>query len=72
MLRYLETHNRDGEIRLDARMDELYDEITKDGLDIVFSSYFTTTERFIDLPRKYELKAVVNRMRKITCKVGEM
>jgi hypothetical protein len=34
----------------------------------VFSSFFTTTERFLDLPRKQELKAVINRMRKIIIK----
>ena len=65
MLRYLEIHNTDHKIDLDTKIDELYEEIEKEGLDTVFSSYFTTTERFLDLPRKQELKAVINRMRKI-------
>lgn len=51
---------------LDAQIDVLYEKIETEGLDCVFSSYFTTTGRFLDLPRKYELKAVINRMRKIT------
>lgn len=72
MLRYLETQNKDRKIDLDARIDELYDEIAKEGLDIVFSNFFTTTERFLDLPRKCELKAIVNRMRKTNVKAGEM
>ena len=71
MLRYLETHNIDRKIDIDARINELYDEIEKDGLDTVFSNFFTTTERFLDLPRKFELKAVINRMRHIDY-IGEI
>lgn len=68
MLRYLETHNTDSKVDLDKKIDELYAIIEKEGLDTVFSSFFTTTERFLDLPRKQELKAVVNRMRRIIIK----
>lgn len=50
---------------LDGQIDALYKKIEREGLDCVFSSYFTTTGRFLDLPRKCELKAVINRMRKI-------
>lgn len=52
-------------IDLDVQIDALYKKIDREGLDCVFSSYFTTTGRFLDLPRKCELKAVINRMRKI-------
>ncbi|MDE7327350.1 MAG: ABC-ATPase domain-containing protein [Lachnospiraceae bacterium] len=52
-------------IDLNTQIDALYEKIDREGLDCVFSSYFTTTGRFLDLPRKYELKAVINRMRKI-------
>ncbi len=72
MLRYLETHNTDSKVDLDKKIDELYAIIEKEGLDTVFSSFFTTTERFLDLPRKQELKAVINRMRKIIVKAGEI
>ncbi|MPN06159.1 hypothetical protein SDC9_153415 [bioreactor metagenome] len=41
----------------------MYEQIEKEGLDCVFSSFFTTCERFLDLPRKCELLAVINRMR---------
>ena len=68
MLRYLETRNTDRKIDLETKIDALYDVIEKEGLDTVFSSFFTTTERFLDLPRKQELKAVINRMRKIIIK----
>ncbi|MBR4256822.1 MAG: hypothetical protein IKQ18_06615, partial [Clostridia bacterium] len=65
MLRMLEITNADRKIDIVKKVDELYGKIEKDGLDSVFSSFFTTTERFLDLPRKQELKAVINRMRKI-------
>ena len=65
MLRYLEVHNTDRKIDIDARIEELYDKIANEGLDTVFSAFFTTTERFLDMPRKLELKALINRMRHI-------
>ncbi len=72
MLRYLETRNNDSIINLNARIDELYEQIEREGLDTVFSGFFTTTERFLDLPRKHELKAVINRMRRIKYLQGEI
>lgn len=63
MLRYLEVSNNSSFIDIAARVDELYKKIADEGLDCVFSSYFTTCERFLDLPRREELLAVVNRMR---------
>lgn len=65
MLRYLEIRNVEREIDLDAKMEDLYAEIEKEGLDTVYTAYFTTTGRFLDLPRRQELRAVINRMRKI-------
>lgn len=65
MLRYLEISNRDSEIRIAERIDELYLMIEREGLDAVYSGYFTDMGRFMDLPRKCDLMAVVNRMRGI-------
>ena len=65
MLRKLETTNWDHKIDLQKKVDELYEKIAAEGLDILYSSYFTTTERFLDLPRKQELYALISRMRKI-------
>ncbi len=65
MLRKLESTNWDHKIDLERRVDELYEKIEAEGLDILYSSYFTTTERFLDLPRKQELYALISRMRKI-------
>ncbi len=72
MLRYLEATNKDSRIDIDRRIDELYAKIDGEGADVVFSAFFTTCERFLDVPRKQELKAVVNRMRMINLiKSGE-
>ena len=43
----------------------LYTEIEKDGLNLVNTSFFTTMERFMDLPRPYELMAAIYRMRNV-------
>ena len=66
MLRYLMVSNAQNEIDLRARVDALYARIAAEGLDVVFSSYFTTCRRFLDLPRKSELLAVIARMRNTT------
>ena len=63
MLRYLEIRNNDQEIRLKERIDEMYARIREEGMDFLYSSYFTVCERFLELPRKQELIALVNRMR---------
>lgn len=64
-LRFLEISNREETIDLKRRIDELYGKLEREGLDCVFSSYFTATGRFLDLPRKLELMALISRMRKI-------
>ncbi len=63
MLRHLMVTNSDHKLDLAAKLDHLYEKIEKEGLDIVYSSYFTTCERFLDLPRKQELLFLINRMR---------
>lgn len=65
MLRYLEITNTNRKIDMVKKIDDLYENIEKDGVDSVYSSFFTTCERFLDLPRKQELIALINRMRKI-------
>lgn len=65
MLRYLMITNSDRKLDLAAKLDALYDKIEKDGLDTIYSAYFTTCERFLDLPRKQELLFLINRMRHV-------
>ncbi|MBQ2720058.1 MAG: hypothetical protein IJF23_00845, partial [Clostridia bacterium] len=68
MLRELEISVNEHKIDIRKKVDELYEKIEQNGLDFLYSSFFTTTERFLDLPRKQELFAVINRMRKIEFK----
>lgn len=63
MLRHLAITNRDRAIDLGGKPDALYARIEEEGLDFLYSSFFTTCGRFLDLPRKQELLAVIGRMR---------
>ncbi len=71
ILRYLEVTNNDRKIDIEKKICALYEQIEKDGLDFIYSSFFTTCERFLDLPRKQELVALINRMRKINMVKGD-
>ena len=64
MLRYLMISNKDCEIDITERIDEMYKKVENEGLEWLYSSFFTSTKRFLDLPRKQELLALVNRMKK--------
>lgn len=62
MLRYLEISNKNQIINIQERVDELYKKIKSDGLDCVYSTFFGCGH-WLELPRKYELLATINRMR---------
>ena len=66
MLRYLETINNKSIIDIHQQLDRLYHKIEEEGLDCVFSSFFTNCERFLELPRKIDVLSLINRMRYIT------
>ena len=70
MLRYLEVSNNDRKIDIERKINDLYARIEEEGIDFLYSSFFTTCERFLDLPRKQELMALINRMRKINMVKG--
>lgn len=71
MLRYLEISNNDTRIDIRRRIDELYARIGEEGLDFLYSAFFTTCERFLDLPRRQELAALISRMRRVSIAKGE-
>ena len=71
MLRYLEISNNDRKIDIEKKINDLYARIYEEGIDFLYSSFFTTCERFLDLPRKQELTALINRMRKINMVKGD-
>lgn len=68
MLRDIENSVNSPVVDLDEMIASLYRRIEAEGLDCVFSSYFTTTNRFMDMPRSIELKLVINRMCRINVK----
>lgn len=70
MLRYLEISNIDSKIDIRDKIDRLYERIEREGLDCIYSSYFTTGRRFLDLPRKIELMALISRMKHIRFENG--
>lgn len=63
MLRSLENGNKEPLIDLEKAVSRLYGKIEKEGLDVVFSGYFTGCGRFLELPGKQALFAVIDRMR---------
>lgn len=66
LLRTLETTNRSARIELSAALDDLYRTVEEKGVDFLYTGFFTTCERFMELPRKAEVIAAVNRMRRVT------
>lgn len=70
MLRYLEISNNDRKIDIEKKINDMYARIEEEGIDFLYSSFFSTCERFLDLPRKQELMALINRMRKINMVKG--
>jgi hypothetical protein len=46
-------------------VNKLYEKIEAEGLDAVDTGFFVSMKRFLDLPRVYELRAAINRMRNV-------
>jgi len=64
MLRYLEISCKEAVSDMQKMIDDLYIEIENKGIDFIYSNFFNC-ERWLDIPRKCELAAVINRMRQI-------
>jgi predicted ABC-class ATPase len=62
MLRYLEVSCKETIGDIQKIVDDLYNIIEEKGLDFIHSTFFNC-ERWLDMPRKCELIAVINRMR---------
>nr|MCR5264110.1 ABC-ATPase domain-containing protein [Clostridiales bacterium] len=68
IIRMLMISHPGGDFDAEDRLGALYDEIGREGLDIVYSGFFTGERRFLSLPRKRDVMAVLNRMRKVRWK----
>lgn len=64
MLRFLEVKSNVDIIDIEEVVSDMFKGIEAKGLDIVFPNIFQT-ERWLELPRKAEMIAVINRMRNI-------
>lgn len=51
------------QIHTEEEVDKLLEDIKEEGLESAYSTFFTECGRFMDLPRKYEILAVLSRMR---------
>ncbi len=65
LIRYLEVSLNETKFDVGAKLEALYRRMEGEGFDCIFSNYFTDCERFMDLPRKEDVLAAVNRMRKV-------
>lgn len=50
---------------MDAALDGLYRKMETEGIETVFSNYFVDCNRFLELPRKRDVKAILYRMRMV-------
>lgn len=62
MLRYLEISNKDQIINIQKKIDELYQRIDSEGLGCIHSTFFNC-DKWLELPRKCELLATIDRMK---------
>ena len=62
MLRYMEVSCKESVGDMQKFIDDLYNTIEEKGIDFIHSTFFSC-ERWLDMPRKCELAAVINRMR---------
>ncbi|MBQ8402208.1 MAG: hypothetical protein IJX14_09800, partial [Clostridia bacterium] len=63
ILRTLMIRRKTDRIPLQEELDALYRQMETEGVETVFSNFFIGCDRFLDLPRLRDVKAVVYRMR---------
>ena len=71
IIRYLMITNKDSVVRITESLHELYEKMDKEDIEFLYSSYFTTSGRFLVMPRKQEVMEVINRMRQTQYINGE-
>jgi len=54
------------EIDVHICVQELYNQIEQEGINLVDTGFFTSMHHFLDLPREFELLAAISRMRNVT------
>jgi len=64
ILRFIEIRSTSETTHIEKAISEAYNQIESKGLDSIFPNIFLT-ERWLELPRKIELAAAINRMRTV-------
>ena len=64
-IRKLENSAKDKTINIREVVDTHFDLLERGDLDQIYSTYFTKCQRWLELPRKYEVLAVIHRMRNL-------
>ena len=65
MIRLMEIRQNTEQVQLSTEVEKLYAEIAEKGLDAVYSGFFPECDRFLAMPRKCDVYAVINRMRRL-------
>lgn len=65
IIRLIEVENNDIYMNIEEKIENMLNRINTNGLETIFSTFFTTCERWLELPRVNEIMAVINRMRKV-------
>lgn len=63
LIRKIAVSNQDSLIYLQEKIKKALEDMERDGVDIVFSSFFPGFERWLELPRINEVLSVINRMK---------
>lgn len=63
LIRKIAIGNQDRLIFLQEKFEKALEDMEREGLDIVFSSFFPGFERWLELPRINEVLSVINRMK---------
>lgn len=63
ILRKMVIGNQGSQVSLDEKIQSIFEDMENNGVDVVFSSFFSNMERWLELPRIHEVLAVIHRMR---------
>ncbi|WP_372447614.1 hypothetical protein [Neobacillus rhizophilus] len=63
LIRKIAISNQDCVIFLHEKIKKTLEDMEREGVDIVFSSFFPGFERWLELPRINEVLSVINRMK---------
>ncbi|PEL07609.1 P-loop domain-containing protein [Bacillus sp. AFS017336] len=66
LIRKIAINKQDRHILLHEKIKKALEDMERDGVDIVFSSFFPGFERWLELPRINEVLSVINRMKHLT------